>query len=175
VLNLSKGYVARAMVRTFGYFHMGINGEDNAIPGDKVDSIDTKGEWQQMSFYFNTGEGIANVPVLFFNNDRNTGRVAYLDNWELYELDQLNAVVPVKDLFEKLYVQNGKIVADFTLDQSTNVQLTVYTVTGSIVSNEKIAGTAGLNHQVVETILPSGVYMVKIMKNGVSSFRKLVK
>lgn len=172
----NSGYVARAMVRTFGgYFHMGINGENTAIPGDKVDSISTDGAWQQMTFNFNTGETLSDTPVLFFNNDRNTGRVAYLDNWELYKKDELNAVVPVKDLFEKLYVQNGKIVADFVLDQSTNVQLTVYTVTGSIVSDEKIAGTAGLNHQVVKTSLPSGMYMVKIMKNGVSSFRKLIK
>ena len=175
ILNSNSGYVARAMVRTFGYFHMGINGEDTAIPGDKVDSIDTGGEWQQMSFYFNTGETLADIPVLFFNNDHNNGRVAYLDNWELYQLDQLNAVVPVKDLFQNLYVQDGKIVADFELDQPANVQFTVYTVTGAVVSNEKITGTAGLNHQVIEAVLPSGMYMVKITKNGASSFRKLIK
>jgi len=155
---------------------MGINGEDTAIPGDKVDSIDTEGAWQEMTFRFNTGEFMADSPVIFFNNFENNGRLAYLDNWELYQLDELNAAVaPVKDLFEKLYVQDGKIVTDFELDQSTNVQLTVYTITGTIVSNEKIAGTAGLNHKVIETILPSGVYMVKIMKNGTSSFRKLIK
>jgi hypothetical protein len=177
VLTANSGYVARAMVRTFGgYFHMGINGEDTAIPGDKVDSINTEGAWQQMTFRFNTGETMSDVPVIFFNNDHNSGKLAYMDNWELYQMDELNAaVIPVKDLFEKLYVQDGRIVADFELDQSATVQLTVYTVTGSIVANEKIAGSAGLNHQVVDALLPSGVYMVKIMKNGTSSFRKLIK
>ena len=175
LLQANSGYVARAMVRTIGgFFHMGINHIDTSIPEDLVDSIDTEGAWKEMTFRFNTGTEMGD-PVIFFNNFKNNGRVAYLDNWELYKMDELNAVVPVKDLFEKLYVQNGKIVADFELEQSTNVQLTVYTVTGSIVSNEIIAGTSGLNHQVIETILPSGVYMVKIMKNGISSFRKLIK
>jgi len=176
MLTESSGYVARVMVRTIGgFFHMGINRIDTSIPEDIVDSIDTEGAWKQMTFKFNTGATMGD-PVIFFNNYKNNGRVAYLDNWELYQLDELNAAVaPVKDLFEKLYIQNGKIVADFVLDQSTNVQLTVYTVTGSMVSNEKIAGTTGLNHKTVEAILPSGVYMVKITKDGTSSFRKLIK
>ena len=175
MLTPNSGYVARVMVRTFGgYFHMGINGEDTAIPGDLKDSINTNGEWQQMTFKFNTGDAIADIPVIFFNNDGNTGKLAYLDNWELYQEDQLNALVPVKDQFTKLYVQNGKIVAEFDLDHNSQVQLSVYTVQGSMVSYDKIAGMAGRNTKVVNAVLPTGVYMVKLVKDGQTSFRKLI-
>jgi hypothetical protein len=174
MLNPNYSYEARAMVRTFGYFHMGINGEDTAIPGDVKDSINTNGEWQQMIFEFNTGSTLADTPVLFFNNDGNTGRLAYLDNWELYQKDAYNALVPVKDQFSKLYVQNGKIVAEFDLENNSPVQLTVYTVMGAMVSDQKIAGTAGRNKNVVNAFLPTGVYMVKLTKNGQTSFRKLI-
>jgi len=175
MLTTNSGYIARAMVRTFGgAFHMGINGEDTAIPGDLKDSIDTNGEWQQMTFKFNTGDAIAETPVIFFNNDGNSGKLAYLDNWELYQEDQLNALVPVKDQFTKLYVQNGKIVAEFDLDHNSQVQLAVYTVQGSMVSFDKIAGITGKNTKVVSAVLPAGVYMVKLIKDGQTSFRKLI-
>jgi len=175
MLTPNSGYIARAMVRTFGgAFHMGVNGEDTAIPGDLKDSIDTNGEWQQMTFKFNTGDAMAVTPVIFFNNDGNSGKLAYLDNWELYQEDQLNALVPVKDQFTKLYVQNGKIVAEFDLDHNSQVQLAVYTVQGSMVSFDKIAGITGKNTKVVSAVLPAGVYMVKLIKDGQTSFRKLI-
>jgi len=117
---------------------------------------------------------MATTPVIFFNNDMNSGTSAFLDNWELYKKDTVSAVVNVKDQFSNLYVQNGKIVAEFDLDHDSQVQLTVYTVQGAMVSDEKMAGIAGRNKKVVNAVFPTGVYMVKLTKDGQTSFRKLI-
>lgn len=171
----NTSYISKAMVRTIGgYFHMGINGQDINVTGDLVDSVNTNGAWQEMTFEFNTGEGTATTPVIFFNNDKNSGTTAFLDNWELYKKDTLSAVINVKDQFANLYVQNGKIVAEFDLDHASVVQLTVFTVQGSMVSDEKITGIAGRNKKVVNAVFPTGVYMVKLTKEGQTSFRKLI-
>jgi len=168
-------YISKVMIKTYGYFRMGVNGYDTTINTDFVDSVNTEGLWKEYTFEFNTGDTLKTSPVIFFNNDFQTGKVAFLDNWELYKKDTITAVTAVKDLFENLYVQNGKIVADFDLDQTTVAQLTVYNVTGAILSDEKITGYAGRNHKVINAVLPTGMYMVRLKKNGEYSFRKLIK
>jgi len=169
-------YISRIMLRTFGgAFKMGINRHDTAYSGDFTDSIDTYGEWKEYTFQFNTGAGVGETPVIFFNNDRVQGKVAFLDNWELYKKDSVTAVVNVKDMFSNLYVQNGKIVADFDLNHAASVQLSVYNIQGALISDEKMTGIAGRNRKVMSAVLPSGMYIVKMTKNGESSFRKLIK
>jgi hypothetical protein len=169
-------YISKAMIRTIGgTFRMGINGHDKLFGGDFIDTVNTLGVWKEYTFEFHTGDSLNVTPVLFFNNDQETGDFAYLDNWELYAKEPFTAVPVVKDLFNTVYVKNGRIVAEFDMNQSSSVQLSVYNVQGALVSDEKMQAMAGRNSKVLNAVLPSGMYIVKISKNGESSFRKVIK
>jgi hypothetical protein len=165
-------YKARAMVRTIGKFQMGIYGQGNA---EFTDSIVTNGVWKEFIFEFTTGATPATAAGLYFNNYGLSGTRGYIDNWELYKKDTLSAVANVKDLFENIYVQNGKIVADFDMNQASVAQLSVYTIQGALVSDEKFTALAGRNRKVITTNLPSGMYLVRMAQNGQYSFRKVIK
>lgn len=172
-------YKSKVMLLTHGKFHMGINGHDTMFSGDFTDSINTNGVWQEYTFEFHTGDTLRTdpSPVIFFNNDGDgptADKLAYLDNWELIEVGPTAAPV-VKDMFNNVYFKNGKITAEFELDQAANVQLSVYNIQGALISTEKMAAVAGRNSKVINSVLPSGVYVVKMSYNGKSSFRKLVK
>ncbi len=167
-------YVSRAWVRSVnGSFQLGVYGI--GTPADVTDTIDTHGVWQQMQFEFTTGATLGTTSGLYFNNWGRTGKRGYIDNWELYRKDTVSAVASVKDLFDKVYVQNGKIVADFDLTQSSLVRLSVYSIQGALVSDDKFNAIAGRNKKVVNANLPSGMYLVKMTQNGQYSFRKVIK
>ncbi|MHB9142857.1 MAG: carbohydrate binding domain-containing protein, partial [Paludibacter sp.] len=170
-------YISRAMILTKGgAFKMGINNHDMAFSGDFTDSVNTDGVWQEFTFEFNTGDSLKTAsPVIFFNNDGVTGKIAFIDNWELYKKDTITAIINVKDNFENLYVQNNKIVAEFDLDNSSSVELSVYNVQGSLILNNKMVGIAGRNKKVVDANFASGIYIVKLTLNNKSSYRKLIK
>jgi hypothetical protein len=165
-------YKARAMVKTIGKFQMGIYGQGNA---EFTDSIVTNGVWKEVIFEFTTGATPAAAAGLYFNNWALTGTRGYIDNWELYKKDTISAVANVKDLFENIYVQNGKIVTEFDMNQSSVAQISVYTIQGSLVSDEKFTALAGRNRKVVNANLPSGMYLVKMTQSSQSSFRKVIK
>jgi len=165
-------YKARAMVKTIGKFQMGIYGQGNA---EFTDSIVTKGAWKEFVFEFTTGATPAAAAGLYFNNWALSGTRGYIDNWELYRKDTVSAVANVKDLFENIYVQNGKIVAEFDMNQSSVAQLSVYTIQGALVADEKFTALAGRNRKVINATLPTGMYLVKMTQDGKYSFRKLIK
>jgi hypothetical protein len=165
-------YKARAMVKTIGKFQMGIYGQGNA---ELTDSIVTNGVWKEFVFEFTTGATPATAAGLYFNNWGLSGSRGYIDNWELYKKDTISAVASVKDLFENVYVQNSKIVADFNANQASVCQLSVYTIQGALVSDEKFTALAGRNRKVVSANLSSGMYLVKMTQNGQYSFRKVIK
>jgi len=171
-------YISRAMVRTLdGAFKMGINGHDVNFSGDFTDSINTDGAWQEFVFEFNTGESLmSTTPVIFFNNDGVSGKNAFIDNWELYQKEPyVTALKNVKDKIENIYVQDGKIVVEFDLDNSSVVELSVYNVQGVLISHDKMVGIAGWNKKVVDVNLASGIYIVKLTQNNESSYSKLIK
>ncbi|MFT3752677.1 MAG: carbohydrate binding domain-containing protein [Paludibacter sp.] len=165
-------YKSRAMVRTIGDFQIGVFGQGNA---EFTDSINTGGLWKEIVFEFTTGASMGANSGVYFNNYSRNGTRGYIDNWELYKKDTLSAVAAVKDLFENIYVQNGKIVAEFDLDQASVAQLSVFTIQGALVSDERFTALAGTNRKVVNANLPSGMYIVKLTQNGQYSFKKLIK
>lgn len=169
-------YISKIMIRTLGgAFKMGINNHDIDFSGDFTDSIDTEGVWKEFIFEFNTGVEVRERPVIFINNDRMQGKIAYLDNWELYEKEPFTSVPVVKDMFEKLYVRDGKIVADFNLDQASAVRLSVYNIQGAMLWDENVSCVQGRNTKVINSTLPAGAYVVKITKNGMSGYKKIIK
>lgn len=175
-------YVSKAMIRTIGgAFRMGINGHDKffsdgidtAYPNDYIDSVNTAGEWREFTFEFSTGDSLKVTPVIFFNNDHQVGKIAYIDNWQLFEKDTISAVSNIADKFEKLYMNNGKVVAEFDADHASVAQLSVYNLQGALIAEERMMAIAGRNKKAMNAVLPAGIYIVKLTQNGESSYRKL--
>lgn len=165
-------YKSRAMIRTIGDFQLGVFGQ--GYP-EFTDSINTGGVWKEVIFEFTTGPTVGSPSGVYFNNYQRNGTRGYIDNWEIYRKDTVSAVVSVKDMFDNIYVQNGKIVAEFDMNQSSVAQLSVFTVQGALVSDEKFTALAGRNRKVIDANLPSGMYIVRMTQNGQSSFRKVIK
>jgi hypothetical protein len=166
-------YIAKAMIRTIGKFQMGIYGQGNT---EFTDSINTHGAWQAVTFQFNTGATpSATAAGLYFNNWGLSGTRGYIDNWELYKKDTISAVANVREQYQSIFVQNGKIVADFDTDNASVAQLAVYNVQGALLSDEKFASAAGRNRVVLTATLPSGMYIVRLTQNGQNRYTKLIK
>jgi len=165
-------YHARAMVKTWGKFQFGIYGQGNA---EFMDSINTHGTWQVKDFEFTTGAALNGNAGLYFNNWGCNGTRGYIDNWELYKKDTISAFVTVKDQFRNIFVQNAKIVTDFDADNASVAQLSVYNIQGALISNEKFTCLAGRNRRVINSALPTGMYVVKLTQNEQSSYRRVIK
>jgi hypothetical protein len=172
-LVVNTKYRARAMVKTLsGNFQMGVFGIGTA---DIVDTVNTLGVWKEMNFEFNTGATLSSNYGLYFNNYALKGKRGYIDNWELYRVDTISAVVPVHDMFKNLYVQNNQIVAEFDAQTETGAQLAVYSMQGAMISNERFTSIAGRNRKVMAATLPAGMYVVRITVDGKTGYRKIVK
>jgi len=86
-----------------------------------------------------------------------------------------NAVNPADNLNQKVYILKNKIVADFTLTESSSVEFSVYNTQGILISKETASFNAGANQQLINANLPSGVYMVKLFSKGLSFTTKIIK
>ena len=114
-----------------------------------------------------------------FNNvdGASTGKIAYIDNYELYNVTSIltNVINPSNNLNQKVYILKNKIVADFTLTESSVVEFSVYNAQGILISKDKASFNAGANQQLINANLPSGVYMVKLFSKGLSFTTKIIK
>ena len=169
-------YKARAMVKTYGTFQMGVWGHDATFSGDLVDTVNTAGVWKELVFEFRTGAEFGATQGSFFNNYQKSGTRGYIDNWEIYRVDTISAVANLKEQFRSVYVNNGNIVAEFDLDHSSKVDFAVFTIQGAmVVNNEQKMFVAGRNRYVVNAKLPSGMYLVRMIQDGKTQFMKVIK
>ncbi|MBN2765677.1 MAG: T9SS type A sorting domain-containing protein [Paludibacteraceae bacterium] len=175
-------YQSKIMLRTIGgAFRMGINNHDKAFqggidkdyPSDYVDSVDTQGEWEEYVFEFVTGEEVGETPVIFFNNDHQQGKIAYLDNWTLRQ-KYPTAVNDLNEATSKIFVQNKKIVAEFNAFESSNARITVFNMQGAALADELFAAASGYNKKQINTQLKSGIYIVRLSYNGILEYRKVI-
>ncbi len=174
ILKPNTPYVARAMVRTFGgSFQLGVWGIDNVNTADVQDTIDTEGQWKHLLLRFTTAE-LRDVQGMFFNNYQRTGKRGFIDNWELYE-GEYSAVPKIDNNTNKVYVQNGRIVAELNLNKPSNVEMAVYTMHGALVTNEQHNLNAGKSITLMNAKLNSGVYIVKLTVDGQNSYAKVIK
>lgn len=170
----NTNYKARAMVKTYGTYKMGVWGHSAGSP-DKQDTINTAGLWKEMIFEFSTGAELGATQGAFFNNNA-SGVHSFIDNWEIYRVDTISAVSNLKEQFRNIYVSNGNIVAEFDLDHSSKVDFAVFTIQGAmVVSNEQKMFVAGRNRYVVNATLPSGMYLVRMIQDGKTRFMKVIK
>ena len=170
----NTNYKARAMVKTYGTYKMGVWGH-SAFINEKVDNINTAGLCNVMFFEFSTGAELGATQGAFFNNNA-SGVHSFIDNWEIYRVDTISAVSNLKEQFRSIYVSNGNIVAEFDLDHSSKVDFAVFTIQGAmVVSNEQKMFVAGRNRYVVNATLPSGMYLVRMIQDGKTRFMKVIK
>lgn len=155
-------YIARVQLRTFGgSFQLGVWGMNPRITGDIQDSLDTQETWAHATLTFVTGDSLAAVQGMFVNNYQRTGKKAYIDNWELYNLGPVGVETPSVTT-TRIYVENNQIVTDFYLENAAMVSVSVYTVQGSLLGTETFKADAGRTVKSLHTIRDKGVYIVKL-------------
>ena len=74
-----------------------------------------------------------------------------------------------------VYMNNGKINVNFDLSQSAKVNFAVYNIQGMLITSKTATYSAGEQHEVIDSELLTGVYLVKITKNGSTATYKVVK
>lgn len=177
IIKKNTHYVARVMVMTIGgSYQLGVGGYDVNGAGADINSvIDTQGAWLPVSVEFTTGDSLrVNNQPLFVNNWELTGKRVFMDNWELYELPP-NALPFINAQDAKIFVQNGKIIAEVNLIQSSKVEFEVYNVQGALIANEIMVASEGKTTKQLNAITGTGVYIVKMTVDGKSSFSKIIR
>jgi hypothetical protein len=74
-----------------------------------------------------------------------------------------------------VFVNNGRIVAEFELNGNNNTEISVFSLQGTLINRENIAGVAGKNRHELSAILPSGAYLVRIASEGRQFVGKVIK
>jgi hypothetical protein len=162
----------KAVDGTFAFLAQGTN-------PDVLISVPQNNQWVLIDQTFTTGAAPTTSFFTFNNLDgASTGKVAYIDNYELYNIT--STVVTKNDNLAdnqnlKIYIKGDKMVADFNLTEASNVEFSVYNVQGMLLSNEKEAFATGQNQKVINANFPSGVYLVKMIGNGLISTTKVIK
>jgi hypothetical protein len=75
----------------------------------------------------------------------------------------------------KVFISGNNVIAQFTLNAATQVEMNVYNVNGLLMASEKQMLNAGLNHITINTNIANGVYFVKLNIDGEVTTTKLVK
>lgn len=146
---------------------------------DVLISVPMTGDvWTEIDQTFTTGAAPTASFFTFNNVDgASTGKVAYIDNYELYNITSVLTGVnklAVNKAFSS-YVSDNKIVAKFELVSNAEVTLSVYNVDGMLIESNKAACVAGSNVKTFNALLPSGVYIVRMSANGKVFTQKVIK
>lgn len=160
----------KAVDGTFAFFAKGTD-------PDVTISVPQNDQWVLIDQTFTTGAA-PTANFFSFNNvdGASTGKIAYLDNYELYNITStITGVNQLGNTKFNTYVSDSKIVTDFNLSQSSAVEFSVYNTQGMLLSTQKGNFNSGANHTVINANLTSGVYIVKIAQNGKFFTQKVIK
>lgn len=155
-------YRVRAMVKTVdGTLAFFAKGTD---PDVTIPVAQSNENWVEIDQTFKTGAAPTTNFFSLNNVDGgSTGKIAYIDNWELYELPLGTSVAnPSIDTTTRLFVSNGKIAVRFNLEASSEVNFSVFNLQGMQVATTKSNLTAGTNQVEIAAGLEAGVYIVKM-------------
>jgi hypothetical protein len=168
-------YRFRAMVKavdgTFAFLASGTN------PNFLVSVKMSGNNWIQVDTTFTVGAAPSTSFFTFNNVDgASTGKIAYIDNYELYNITSLTTGInqAAAKVFDA-YVSGNKIVAKFDVQSTSNVELSLYNVNGMLLESKRVIYAAGTNAQTFNSVLPSGVYIVKMTVNGKFNIQKVIK
>jgi hypothetical protein len=133
--------------------------------------------WVVVDTTFTTGAAPTSGFFTFNNVDgASTGKIAYIDNYELYNITSLmTGVSNVVDKGFVAYVSDKKIVTKFDVESNSNVELSLYNVNGMLLETNKATYIAGTNVKTLNSVLPAGVYIVKMSVNGKLYIQKVIK
>jgi hypothetical protein len=160
----------KAVDGTFAFFAKG-------TAPDVTISVPQNNQWVLIDQTFTTGAAPTSNFFSFNNVDgASTGKIAYIDNYELYNITStITGVNQLGNTKFNTYVADSKIVADFNLDQASAVEFSVYNTQGMLISTQKGNFVSGANHTVINANLTTGVYIVKIAQDGKFFTQKVIK
>jgi hypothetical protein len=149
-------YRFHAMVKTMdGTFNMGIqNANVGGGSGDyNIEVPNTAGVWTEFTATFVAGAAPGSGVAFFNNCGASTGRNAFIDNWELYDITDIVSGI-AQNADSRLFASStGENVTIHGLNKGESVR--IYAINGQLVN----AFNATNNYSEVK--LNSGVYIIK--------------
>jgi len=132
--------------------------------------------WVIVDQIFTTGSAPTTGFFTFNNVDGSvTGKTAYIDNYELYNITSLTALKTVGVENQNIYIQGNSIIADFELALPSEVEISVFNAQGVLLKKVNDNCEGGKIRKVINANLSSGIYLVKMNYNGQVATRKLIK
>ncbi|MFA5045671.1 MAG: T9SS type A sorting domain-containing protein [Paludibacter sp.] len=132
--------------------------------------------WITIDTTFTAGAGAAANFFTINNVDAAaTGKIAYIDNYELYDLGLGTGVKTIGIEATKVYTTSNSIVANFELQTAGVVEFNIYNIQGMLVAKNKSSFDAGMNQKVMNVNIPSGVYLINVINDGKQATFKVVK
>ena len=156
-------------------FKIIVNGCGIGGSNDYITDVNTNGLWVAQDFTFTTGTLAAAQNVFFNSCEGYGGTLAFLDNFELYDMSSVKVNNIVTVIPPKVFIQRGNIVVNFELNQPSNVEFSVYNIQGILLAKQKANYSSGSNHTILDVNLSSGLFIVKIVQNGKVSTHKVIK
>ena len=179
-LKPNSTYRLRAMINSqasTGSFQFEIEGVNGAGTHTYF-QLENTGGWVQFDKLFTTGASVAEAGI-YFNSCTTTPLITdtcFIDNWEMYDVTDIVSGLSNSTTNQfKVYSVNNGIAAEFNLNSTGEVELCIFNVQGSLIATQKGIFQAGNNKKVINAILPSGVYVVRMNVNGKMTTSKLVK
>lgn len=76
---------------------------------------------------------------------------------------------------QNVYLNNGQVVAEFESSAASDAQIEVYDVQGKLLSSELFPCNAGVNQKTIKADFATGIYVVRLVVDGKSSYSKIAK
>lgn len=175
----NTSYRVRANVYAIGgAFQIGLWG----TRPDYIQSAPTTGLWQIVDFTFTTGTVLDATQGMYFNNFYTGGMTGYIDNWEMYAVPPMLKITSSADelssgdnQIQKVYVSSNDIITGFKLSIPCDVSVSICDLQGKQFVKNNISCEAGYNIKVIDSSLPKGVYIVKLVSGEFTIIRKVIK
>ena len=168
-------YRVRAMVKsvdgTFAFFAKATD------PDVTISIPQSNDDWVLIDQTFTTG-ATPGTNFFSFNNvdGASTGKVAFIDNWELFKVGPSTSVSSLRSTSKlNAFIQNGRVVANFEANVDGKAELAIYNVQGVELAKVNANVVKGQNQYTFNTELPSGVYVIRMSENNITTTVKVVK
>lgn len=133
--------------------------------------------WVVVDTTFTTGS-TPTTGFFTFNNVDGTGtngKIAYIDNYELYNITSLTALKSTCINNQNIYFVGNSLVADFELAQPTEVEISIFNAQGILLKENSGKYDSGNQHKIINVNLTPGIYLIKMSYNGQVVTKKLLK
>jgi len=87
----------------------------------------------------------------------------------------ITGIDPAKKLTQNVILNNNQLVAEFESPSASEAQIEVYDVQGKLLSSELFACNIGVNQKTIKADFATGIYVVRLVVDGQSSYSKIAK